>query len=140
MDTMETDLRHAGRIPQETLDYLSNKTLQTLKTDRDQKLRWLTAGILFIACECLALAIFFMPHNRSHFQFHPIALFILPLLATPWLSARMALRRYKLLGEPTIQANIQADISYRLASLVFFAYTLFMAGMVTALIKMSFLG
>ncbi len=131
MDNMQTDLRHVGRIPQETLNYLSNKTLQ--RTDDQQKLRWLTAGILFITTECLALAIFFLPHKWSHFKFHPIALVILPLLAMPWLSGRRALRKYKLVGEPTIPANVRADFSYRLASLVFFAYALFMAGAVTAL-------
>jgi hypothetical protein len=135
MANMQKDLRHAGRIPQETLDYLSNKSSQTFKTEGQEKLRWLTAGITFVVTECLALAIFLGPHHRTYFQLPAITLILLPLLAVPWFSARRTMRRYKLAGDQRIQARLQTDVSYQLASLVFYAYCLFMAGMVTALLK-----
>jgi len=131
MDNMPTDLRQAGRIPKETLEYLNSK--KTLKTEREQKLWWINAGIFFVVTECLAFAIFFFPHRWSHFQFRPIALIILPLLAAPWVLGRSALSKYKFVAESTIQANVRADFSYQLAKLTFFAYALFMAGIFTAL-------
>jgi hypothetical protein len=102
--------------------------MMSILTESDDKTRWILAYVLFAVAEVLAFISALQADGHNHLRFH--LSFVLPFLGLlPLVMARKTLSVYK--NKPSLQmdSDLVLDISFRLCSLVIFAYVLLIAAL-----------